>query len=141
MVATTHLQPRSVEALDGDAALCGERDMDAAIHPACCNPEPERRNALRAKARTRTVSRAQLISKCPERTLVEAYAHVEISYSQAYVIEHAPPPREVSLDGAGDPILENLAISLGSLTETARRDPGSAVKRADEVGQIHESDI
>ena len=41
----------------------------------------------------------------------------------------------------GEPILENLAHPARGLAEPQRRNPGGAVERPDEVGEIAESDV
>ena len=48
---------------------------------------------------------------------------------------------EVILEGGGEPVLENLAIAFGRLTEATRRNAGSAMEGAHEVGKVAEADV
>src|SRR5881397_209254 len=79
IVAAAGFQAFGVELLDRRMILGAERDMRRRSRRSLVQMQPERRRALRAKARAGIVARAQHKAERSERRRIEAHAGVEIS--------------------------------------------------------------
>src|SRR5438552_3748906 len=88
IVAATGLQAFGVEFLDRGMIPGAEGDMGAGLRGALVQMQPERRRALRPKARAGIVLRAERITERGKGRGIEANTGVEIANAKSDVVVH-----------------------------------------------------